>query len=88
MYLLEKGRRWVEARAVEVAGEMGLGYLQGEWTGEVALTYRVNSGGRRQDMVFSPAWLVYCGNDLDQPIRVLVMIEIRDKLRALKRALN
>jgi hypothetical protein len=83
MYLLEKGRRWVEDKAVEVAGEMGLKYVEGQWLGEVEPVYRISAEGRQQDLVFSPAWLVYCSNDLNRPMRGLVMMEIRNKLRAL-----
>ena len=84
MYLLEKGRRWVEDRAVEVAGELGLKALEGQWLGDVEPIYRVNADGRQQDLVFSPAWLIYCSNDLNRPMRGLVMMEIRNKLRALR----
>lgn len=84
MYLLEKGRRWVEDRAVEVATELGLKLMEGQWLGEVEPIYRINADGRQQDLVFSPAWLIYCSNDLNRPMRGLVMMEIRNKLRALR----
>lgn len=88
MYLLEKGRRWVEDRTVEVAGELGMSDVQGRWVGESDPIYRVRFGSSEQNLVFSPAWLIYCTNEISQPLRGLIMNEIRDKLGALKRSLN
>jgi hypothetical protein len=88
MHLLEKGRQWVEARTVEVAGELGMCNVQGRWVGESDPVYRVRVGSSEQNLVFSPAWLVYCSYEMSQPLRGLIMNEIRDKLGALKRDLN
>jgi len=85
MYLLEKGRRWVEARTSEVAGELGMSDVKGRWQGECEPVYLVRFGASEQSLVFSPAWLVYCSYDKSGPLRGLIMIEIRGKLAALKR---
>ena len=85
MHLLEKGRRWVEARTSEVAGELGMSNFQGRWQGEYEPVYLVRFGSSEQSLVFSPVWLVYCSNDVSGPLRGLIMIEIRGKLAALKR---
>ncbi len=87
MYLLEKGRQWVEAKTVEVAGELGMS-VQGCWVGESDPVYRVRFGSSEQNLVFSPAWLVYCSYEMSEPLRGLIMNEIRDKLGALKRSPN
>ncbi len=55
MHLLEKGREWVEARTVEVAGELGMCNVQGRWVGESDPVYRVRVGSSEQNLVFSPA---------------------------------
>jgi len=88
MYLLEKGREWVEARTLEVAGQLGMSDVQGRWLGDSDPVYRVRFGSSEQNLVFSPAWLVYCSSERSKPLRGLIMIEIRDKLGALKRAVN
>jgi len=88
MYLLEKGREWVEARTLEVAGQLGMSDVQGRWLGDSEPVYRVRFGSSEQNLVFSPAWLVYCSSERSKPLRGLIMIEIRDKLGALKRAVN
>ncbi|RPJ56217.1 MAG: hypothetical protein EHM23_24165 [Acidobacteria bacterium] len=89
MYLIEKGRQWVEARTSEVAGELGMSDVQGRWLGDSEPpVYRVRFGSSEQNLVFSPAWLVYCSYEMSQPLRGLIMMEIRDKLEALRRGLN
>ncbi len=88
MYLLEKGRQWVEARTIEVAGELGMPDVQGRWVGESDPVYRVSLGSAEQKLVFSPAWLIYCSYEMSQPLRGLIMNEIREKLGALKRGMN
>jgi len=84
MYLLEKGRQWVEERTVEVAGELGMSDVQARWLSESEPVYRVRFGSWEQNLVFSPAWLVYCSYDMSAPLRGLIMNEIRGKLAALK----
>jgi hypothetical protein len=85
MYLLKRGRRWVEARTSEVAGELGMSDVRGQWQGEFEPVYLVRFGSTEQSLVFSPVWLVYCSYDMSEPLRGLIMIEIRSKLAALKR---
>ncbi|RPI28650.1 MAG: hypothetical protein EHM61_04430 [Acidobacteria bacterium] len=85
---MAKGREWVEARTNEVAGELGLGNVRGRWVEETETTYELRVGSFKQDCVFSPAWLVYCSYDISQPLRGLIMNEIRVKLMALKRGLS
>ncbi|MFB3906067.1 MAG: hypothetical protein ACE15E_21695 [Acidobacteriota bacterium] len=89
MHLLEKGRQWVEARTLEVADELGMSNVEGQWLGgSDDPVYRVRVGSSEQNLVFSPAWLVYCSYEMSQPLRGLIMNEIRDKLGALKRTPN
>lgn len=88
MHLMEKGREWVEARTIEVAGELGMVDVQGRWVGESEPVYRVRSGSSELNLVFSQAWLVYCSYEMSEPLRGLIMNEIRDKLKALKRSVN
>jgi len=88
MYLFEKGREWVEARTLEVAGQLGMSEVQGRWLSGSDPVYRVRFGSSEQNLVFSPAWLVYCSSEMSKPLRGLIMMEIREKLGALKRAVN
>jgi len=85
MYLLEKGRQWVEAKTVEVAGELVMAEVQGRWLGGSDPVYRVRVGSSEQNLVFRPAWLVYCSYEMSKPLQGLIMNEIRDKLGALQR---
>ncbi|HXK59874.1 MAG TPA: hypothetical protein PLP42_08240 [Acidobacteriota bacterium] len=86
--LLAKGREWVEARTAQIAGELGLREVQGRWINESESIYQLRVGSRQQNCIFSPAWLVYCSSEVSEPLRGLIVNEIRDKMRALKRGLD
>jgi hypothetical protein len=67
---------------------LGMSDVQGRWLGDSDPIYRVRLGTSEQNLVFSQAWLVYCTYEMSEPLRGLIMNEIRDKLVALKRSLN